>query len=89
MTQNLDSDLGKLPIRKGAKKVPTTQGVVMTEAREFWQFVEEAMQCASQSEDENEKLDFIWVASTWARAALTSQMIYRSSVISPGREARN
>lgn len=30
----------------------------MTEAREFWQFAKEAVQCASQSEDENEKLDF-------------------------------
>ncbi len=53
----------------------------MTEAKEFWQFAKEAMQCASQSKDEDEKLNFMDLASTWARAALTSQM--NSGVISP------
>jgi hypothetical protein len=61
----------------------------MTEANEFWQFAKEAMQCAVQSEDENEKLNFIGLAHTWSRAALTSQTIYRSSAVSPGSDATN
>jgi hypothetical protein len=50
----------------------------MTEANEFWQFAKEAMQCAYQSEDENEKRNFIGLAKTWSRAALASQMIFGS-----------
>jgi len=59
----------------------------MTEANEFRQFAKEALQCASESKDENEKLSFIDLASTWARAATASQMIFGSGVMSPPRDA--
>jgi hypothetical protein len=53
----------------------------MTEANDFRQFAKEALQCAFESKDENEKLSFIELASTWARAAVASQMIFGSGVI--------
>ncbi len=55
----------------------------MTEANEFWQYAKEALQCASESKDENEKLNFIDLADTWARAAAASHLIFGSGVMSP------
>jgi hypothetical protein len=40
----------------------------MTEANEFRQYAKEALQCASESNDEHERLNFIDLADTWARA---------------------
>ena len=57
----------------------------MTEANEFRQYAKEALQCASESKDENEKLSFIELADTWAQAAIASQVIFGSGDISPRR----
>ena len=57
----------------------------MTEANEFRQYAKEALQCASESKDEKEKLSFIDLADTWSRAAIASQTIFGSGVISPLR----
>jgi hypothetical protein len=57
----------------------------MTDANEFRQYAKEALQCASEAKNENEKQSFIELASTWAQAAITSQVIFGSGDISPRR----
>jgi hypothetical protein len=59
----------------------------MSEADEFRQYAKEAMQCASKSKDENEKLGLIELASTWAKAAVASQMIFGSGIVSSPLDA--
>jgi hypothetical protein len=54
----------------------------MTEANEFRQYAKEAVQCASEAKDENEKLNFVELANTWAQAAIASEMIFGSGIIS-------
>jgi hypothetical protein len=54
----------------------------MTEADEFRRYAEEALQWAAKSKDENEKLGLIELASTWAKAAVASRMIFGSGIIS-------
>jgi hypothetical protein len=51
----------------------------------FGSIAKEAFQCASESADENEKPSFIELAGTWAQAAIISQVIFGSGVISPRR----
>ena len=59
----------------------------MTEAEEFRRYAEEALKCASQSKDEIEKRDLVGLASTWAKAAIASQMIFGSNISSPPHAA--
>lgn len=54
----------------------------MTEANEFRQYAKEALRCASEAKDENEKLNFVELANTWAQAAIASEMIFGSGIIS-------
>jgi hypothetical protein len=61
----------------------------MTEANEFRQYAKEALQCASEAKDENEKRSLIELASTWAQAAIASQMIFGSGGTSAGSDAKN
>jgi hypothetical protein len=58
----------------------------MTEADEFRQYAKEALQCASKAKDENEKLSFFELASTWAKAAIASRMPLGSLAIGPPRD---
>ena len=53
--------LGKALTSGRCRKGITAQGVVMTEANEFRQYAKEALQCASESNDEHERLNLsIW-----------------------------
>jgi hypothetical protein len=61
----------------------------MTEANDFRQYAKEALQCACEAKDENEKRSFVELASTWAQAAIASQMIFGSGDISAGSDAGN
>jgi hypothetical protein len=59
----------------------------MIGAEEFRRNAEEALEWASQSKDEIEKRDLIELASTWAKAAIASQMIFGSSLSPPPHAA--
>jgi hypothetical protein len=45
----------------------------MSNAEQFWQYAEEAMRRADQSQNEKEKLALIELARTWTQAAMASK----------------
>jgi hypothetical protein len=45
----------------------------MSNAEQFWQYAEEAMRRADQSQNEKEKLALIELARTWTHAAMVSK----------------
>jgi hypothetical protein len=45
----------------------------MSNAEQFWQYAEEAMRRADQSQNEKEKLALIELARTWTHAAMASE----------------
>jgi hypothetical protein len=45
----------------------------MLNAEQFWQYAEEAMRRADQSQNEKEKLALIELARTWTQAAMASK----------------
>ena len=58
----------------------------MTEADLFRQYAKEAMRSSSKSTNENEKRDLVGLACIWARAALASERVFGSNVVSSSRE---
>ena len=59
----------------------------MTESDLFRQYAKEAMRAFSKSTNENEKQDLIGLACIWAQAALTSERVFGSSLVSSPRES--